>query len=182
MIVERVNRVLVIGYGNPGRRDDGLGPALAATVERWALPGVTVEVDYQLAVEHAATAAAHAVVIFADASVSGAGPFHFRRIAAKGELGFSSHALEPAAVLALARDLFGARTRGYVLGIRGYEFNEFGERLSAGARANLAGAASFLYQAIAEDRLEEAGAEAGDSSDLKDTDSIGDMRCKLASP
>ena len=36
--------MLLLGYGNPGRLDDGLGPALAAQVERLALPGVTVRV------------------------------------------------------------------------------------------------------------------------------------------
>jgi DNA-binding response OmpR family regulator len=45
------NRVLVIGYGNPGRLDDGLGPALAETLQRLDLPGVTVDADYQLTAE-----------------------------------------------------------------------------------------------------------------------------------
>ena len=30
--------VLLLGYGNPGRLDDGLGPALAAQVECLACP------------------------------------------------------------------------------------------------------------------------------------------------
>ena len=47
-------KVLLIGYGNPGRLDDGLGPALAAAVEKLAIPGVTVDADYQLNVEDAA--------------------------------------------------------------------------------------------------------------------------------
>ena len=34
-------RLLVIGYGNPGRLDDGLGPAFAAQVERLQLPDVS---------------------------------------------------------------------------------------------------------------------------------------------
>lgn len=44
-------RILLIGYGNPGRGDDGLGPALAAAIEAMELPGVTVEADYQLMVD-----------------------------------------------------------------------------------------------------------------------------------
>ena len=40
--------------------------------------------------------------------------------------------------MALACELFGAKTKGYVLGIKGYTFNEFGEGLSAGALKNLA--------------------------------------------
>ncbi|MBV8574206.1 MAG: hypothetical protein JOZ58_04080, partial [Acetobacteraceae bacterium] len=36
-------RVLVLGYGNPGRQDDGLGPAAVAEIDRRAFPGVLVQ-------------------------------------------------------------------------------------------------------------------------------------------
>ena len=142
-----MRKVLLIGYGNPGRLDDGLGPALAARfAERPESAALTVESDYQLTIEDAAQVAEHDVVVFADASVNGREPFFFKRIAPAEPpgLGFSSHSAQPEGVLALARQLFGARTEGYTLGIRGYEFNEFGERLSDRARANLAQAAAFL--------------------------------------
>ena len=71
-------KVLVIGYGNPGRLDDGLGPALAAAIESAAPAGVTVDADYQLTVEDAAAVAEHDVVVFADAAVDGPEPFYFR--------------------------------------------------------------------------------------------------------
>ena len=45
--------MLLIGYGNPGRGDDGLGPELARRVAQRRLPGLTVEIDYQLTVDHA---------------------------------------------------------------------------------------------------------------------------------
>ena len=137
-------RVLVIGYGNPGRLDDGLGPALAEAVEKMAIPGVTVESDYQLTVEDASVVAEHDVTIFADASVNGPEPFFFCPLPPKAAGSFTSHSVEPGAVLALATELFKARVKAYILGIRGYEFNEFGERLSERARANLAAAAAFL--------------------------------------
>ena len=35
--------MLIIGYGNPGRRDDGLGPALAEIMEAKRLRGVAVD-------------------------------------------------------------------------------------------------------------------------------------------
>jgi hydrogenase maturation protease len=145
---ERTGRILLIGYGNPGRLDDGLGPALAAEVERLGLPEVTVDSDYQLTVEDAGAVAQHDVVIFADAAVRGPEPFGFERIEPRSAVSFSSHSVEPAAVLALARDLFGSRARGYCLGIRGYEFNEYQERLSERARANLASAVSFIASAL----------------------------------
>jgi hydrogenase maturation protease len=142
--------VLLIGYGNPGRCDDGLGPALAEAVERLHLPGVTVEADYQLTVEDAAAAAAHRYVVFADASVGGGEPFFFRVVHPAGGTSFSTHSVEPEAVLALARDLFQADTRGYALGIRGYHFHEFGETLSDEARGNLAAALRFIVPVLTE--------------------------------
>jgi hydrogenase maturation protease len=138
------SRVLLIGYGNPARGDDGLGPALAAAVARLDLEGVTVETDYQLHVEHAADAAEHDVVIFADADVEGAGPFRFRRLEPRSELSFTSHSVSPAGVLGLAQQLFSARSSGYVLGIRGHAFGEFAEGLSEEARRNLSDALAFI--------------------------------------
>jgi hydrogenase maturation protease len=142
------NSVLLIGYGNPGRQDDGLGPALAEAVERLRLPDVTVEADYQLTVEDAAAAAAHRYVVFADASVGGCEPFYFRALRPAEHISFSTHSVEPEAVLALARDLFQADTAGYALGIRGYRFGEFGETLSDKGRENLAAALRFIVPVL----------------------------------
>jgi hydrogenase maturation protease len=148
--------VLLIGYGNPGRLDDGLGPRLAAAMEALALPGVDVDSDYQLTVEDAEAAARHEVVIFADAAVQGTEPFYFRRIQPGRMPGFSSHGVEPEEVLTLAATLFGAEPEAYVLGIRGYRFNEFGEDISAGAAQNLDAAAAFVEQVIREERFQES--------------------------
>ena len=137
------SKILVLAYGNPGRRDDGLGPALAAALERLDLPGVTIDSDYQLTVEDAAAIAEHDVVVFADADCAGPEPFTFRRVVPEAGVGFSSHSVSPQGVLGLAAGLLGAQPTGYVLGIRGYEFNEFGEGLSARAEANLAAALRF---------------------------------------
>jgi len=139
-----MTKILLIGYGNPGRLDDGLGPALAEAVAQLGLPEVTVDSDYQLTVEDAAAIAEHETVIFADASINGEEPFFFREIIPKTGLSFSSHSIEPEAVLAMAMELFGARTKGYALGIRGYHFDEFGEQLSAKARENLTKALEFI--------------------------------------
>jgi Ni,Fe-hydrogenase maturation factor len=174
-------RILILAYGNPGRRDDGLGPALAAALEDLHLPGVTIDTDYQLTVEHAADVAAHDVVIFVDAACTGPEPFAFTRIDAPADaaadprvgrqpntagepragrgasaVGFSTHSVSPAGVLALARDLFGRAPAAYVLGIRGHEFDDFGEDLSPRAQANLAAALDFLRPALRARRFDEA--------------------------
>lgn len=143
-----MSKVLLIGYGNPGRRDDGLGPALAAAIEKENLPGVTVDADYQLTVEDAAAVAEYDVVVFADADCAREETFYFERLAPGDAMSFSSHSATPGGVLALAQKLFGARTEAYVLGIRGYEFNEFGEGLTERARANLGAALAFLQPVL----------------------------------
>jgi hydrogenase maturation protease len=141
-------RVLFYGFGNPGRLDDGLGPAFARVLERESPPGVLVDADYQLAVEDAAACAQSDVVVFVDADLNGPEPFSFYPIEPDRRLGFTSHAVRPEAVLAFARDVLGGEMRGYMLGIRGYEFDEFGERLSEGARDNLEKALVFARRMI----------------------------------
>ncbi|PZF78935.1 hypothetical protein DK847_03900 [Aestuariivirga litoralis] len=135
---------LLIGYGNPGRGDDGLGPALARRIAARELPGVTVEIDYQLTVEHALLIASAATVVFADAALDADQPFYFRAIEEAGGQSLGSHSVSPPDALALARLLFGARTRGFVLGLRGACFGEMAEGLSPTALRSLAAAESFF--------------------------------------
>ncbi len=59
-------------------------------------------------------------------------------------------------MLGLAQSLFGAAPTGYALGLRGYDFNEFGERLSGRARSNLAEAVRTFRSVIAERRFRAA--------------------------
>lgn len=136
-------RILLIGYGNPGRGDDGLGPALAAQIEALGIRGLTVDIDYQLTVDHAALIAAHDVVVFADAMIGLAVPYRFAEVdAAPASLG--SHQVSPEAALALARLLFGHAPPGWMLAIAGEEFGEVKEGLSPSARASLSGAVAYL--------------------------------------
>lgn len=168
--------VLLIGYGNPGRMDDGLGPALAEAVEGLALPGVVADADYQLAVEHAEAIAGCDAVIFADAALSGPEPFSFRRIepAVRRAMSFTSHSLQPEAVLALARDLFGADAEGHLLAVRGYVFNRFGETLSAGARENLNAAVRFLGQCLPARDFTEHNADSQEPTPLEPAHARGE--------
>jgi hydrogenase maturation protease len=145
--------ILLIGYGNPGRLDDGLGPALAATLEDWNVEGLTVDADYQLTVENANDVAMHDVVIFADASVNGHEPYYVEKVEPKEALSFSSHSVEPGVLLHLAQSLFQASPRAYILGIRGYDFNEFGERLSPRATENLEKAIAYMRLVLEDPRL-----------------------------
>jgi hydrogenase maturation protease len=145
------DKILLYGYGNPGRGDDGLGPALASAIETLGVPEVTVD-----ALEDAAELGSYAAVVFADAAMQGRAPFWFSRIddSALRHVGWTSHSVTPAQVVALARDLFASRVRAYTLGIRGYRFCDFSEVLSSGARENLAAAVTFAKKALVERRFD----------------------------
>lgn len=141
--------VLLIGYGNPSRGDDGLGPAFVEAVDKMALPDVTVESDYQLTLETAHTVSEHDVVIFVDADASaGSRAFSFRRLGPGPSSGLGSHGVEPQEVMELAQVLFKARVEAYVLGIRGYVFTPFLEGLSPQASKNLSEALVFIENVV----------------------------------
>ncbi|HKK71522.1 MAG TPA: hydrogenase maturation protease [Candidatus Krumholzibacteria bacterium] len=142
-------KVLIVGFGNPGRGDDGLGPALAEEIERERRPDVTVEVDYQLVVEHAAMVADCSTVYFLDATVDATcDPFALQPLSPEPGLDFTSHSLSPARVLALAQDLYGARPEAWLLSVAGDRFDVFETRLSRPARRRLDAAKRCLLDRI----------------------------------
>ncbi len=139
--------ILLIAYGNPGRQDDGLGPALAERLESLDIPGLVIDSDYQLSVEHAWDIAKADVVIFVDATIEDVQSYYFRTLTFSKldmTLGFSTHSISPQAVLGLSVELFQAKTKAYVLGIRGYEFDKIEEGLTVEALANLHLAEIFI--------------------------------------
>jgi hydrogenase maturation protease len=144
-----LKRILVIGYGNPGRADDGLGPALAQRLEAMNLPGLTVESDYQLSIEHAAMAAEHDIVVFADADGAADAPYSLRRVEPAPGRRFTSHGVAPGEVLHLAHSCFNALPEGYLLGLRAEVLDRFAEGLSASAQQGLDAALEYLPQFIA---------------------------------
>lgn len=151
------DRILLYGYGNPGRGDDGLGPAWASALEGIGASDVVVDANYQLTVEDAVEIQAYGTVIFADAAMHGPAPFCFTRIdeVAKVGLGWTSHSVGPAELVALTRLLFGSCVQAYTLGIRGYQFAELEQALSLAAKENLAAAVTFAKNALVERRFDD---------------------------
>ena len=64
-------RLVVFGWGNDSRGDDGLGPALLRRVEARGLEGVTTVEDYQLQIEHALDLDGADLALFVDAARAG---------------------------------------------------------------------------------------------------------------
>lgn len=131
-----LRRILVLGYGNPGRQDDGLGPVAALAIETWQMPGVKVEANYLLNIEDAAEAAEHDEVLFIDAAAEGPEPFAMRTVEPAGSTAFTSHIVQPEVILAICKQCYDRVPEGWLLAIRGYEF-ELIEELTDRARRNL---------------------------------------------
>ena len=143
----REPRVLVLGYGNPGRQDDGLGPAAVAEIESVGWPNLTAFDNYQLNIEDAMEVAAHDVVWFVDAAKTGPSPYAVRNVSPAATIEFTSHLVRPEAILAIASQYYGAAPQAFVLAIRGYEF-EFIEALTPGATYNLRAALAMLTERL----------------------------------
>lgn len=139
-------RVLVIGYGNPSRRDDGVGWYVAARVRERGLPGVEVLTAHQLEVEHAETIAGFDDVIFVDAAAVGEpGTLSTKKLLPRVEPHAITHYLTPEDVLGLCLALFGTQPRGLLLSIAGAAF-DFGEDLSPAALAGAECAIEFIIR------------------------------------
>lgn len=140
-------RILVYGYGNPGRQDDGAGVAFVEELTAWARSGgrpwLTFDSNYQLNAEDALAAAAHDIVVFADASGDQDEDFLFRDLHPSAAVSFSTHAMSPESVIALSRELYGARPAAYLLTLRGYEW-EPNAAMTAEARKNVSAAVKFI--------------------------------------
>jgi hydrogenase maturation protease len=151
--------MLLIGYGNAGRGDDGLGPAFAERISAARLPGCRVEIDYQLAVEHALQVAEAESVLFVDALMGGDAPYGFARVRADRSSDLGSHSLQPEAVLTLAETLYRKTPPAFVLGIAGESFGEVAEGLSATALENLDLAEAFFIDWFAASRSVDAATD-----------------------
>ena len=116
------SRVLVYGYGNPGRQDDGLGVEFVTMVENENYTRVDCDSNYQLNVEDALTVSRYDTVIFVDASLNARAPFEFLSIQPSNEISFTTHAMSAQSVLALC-EIYRKRPATYMLGIRGYEWD-----------------------------------------------------------
>lgn len=66
---QKEDQILVIGYGNTLRCDDGIGQATAREIEQWNLPQVRSLYLHQLTPDLAETIAQFETVIFIDASI-----------------------------------------------------------------------------------------------------------------
>ena len=119
-------QILVYGYGNPGRQDDGLGIALTQRLEVWAsengLTGIEFDNNYQLNIEDAAAIAEKDLVIFADASQEEIEDFCVSQVDGSAKVSFTTHAASPGYIVQLCKELFEKEPVVLLLHIKGYEW------------------------------------------------------------
>ena len=140
-------KILLYGYGNHGRKDDGLGPALIDLVEKWIIQenikNINVDSNYQLNIEDAYNIRDYDIVIFADASIEDIDDFIVTRVEPSDKVNYSMHSVSPSFVLDLCKKIYNITPETFLLHIKGYTF-ELQEGLSAQAKENLNRAFNFI--------------------------------------
>lgn len=146
-------RVLVIGYGNPSRQDDGVGLAVVNGLRARAGQPPLDEGDdgfgdlgrqldtlflQQLSPELAETLIDYAHVVLVDAHF-GIYPevVHCETLAPQLEAAIVSHHFKPGTLLALTRELYGRAPTGELISVRGFAF-DFTPQLSPETAAGVA--------------------------------------------
>lgn len=139
-------KLLLFGYGNPGRGDDALGPELIARIAHMHLADVECLNDMQLQIEHVTDLAECEQVLFIDADMSCAEPFELSEISAVEDDSYTSHAMNPAALLHAYGKVYGKDAPpAFLLCIRGHDFG-LGDLLSGKASANLEAAMKLVVE------------------------------------
>jgi hydrogenase maturation protease len=147
-------RLVVFGWGNEARGDDGLGPLMLARIAAAGWSGVTTVEDYQLQIEHALDIEGADCALFVDAGRDTPAPFSFHAVAPRRDMTHTTHALAPEAVLDVYAQVKGrAPPPAFALCLRGERF-ELGEGLSREGAQRLEAAWAFVQGLMAERSIE----------------------------
>ena len=146
-----MSKILFYGYGNPGRKDDGLGPALIDLVEKWIIQekikNIFVDSNYQLNIEDAYTIQDYDIIIFIDASIEDIDNYIMTRVEPSDKVNYTMHSVSPSFVLDLCKKIYNYTPETFLLHIKGYEF-ELQEGFSDKAQKNLKLAFNFIKELI----------------------------------
>ncbi len=142
--MEITGKTLLVGIGNIGREDDGLGWLFLDKISE-LFPGYfDVEYRYQLQVEDAEMLSHYQQVVFVDAHAGLQNKaFVWQKCLPEAPETFTSHELEPGAVYYLTNTIYKKYPDAYVLGIAGKSF-ELKIGLTDFAKVNLQKALDFF--------------------------------------
>jgi hydrogenase maturation protease len=135
---------LIFGIGNSARQDDGLGWAFLDEISNTEKFKGELHYRYQLNIEDAEVVSHAEQVLFVDANSENLKEnCVFEECELNGEITYTTHALNPEAVLALCKDVYGKEPKAYVLRIKGFGW-ELDEGLSNQGKENLKEALELL--------------------------------------
>jgi len=138
--------ILVIGYGNALRGDDGIGPRVTEAIAAANYPGVRVRSVCQLLPELAAEFAEAEMVLFVDALADlSRAAVELTPVAAGEITNWSTHTADPRTLLALTRAVYGRAPEAWWLTVPGRNF-DCGEGLSAIAEEGVHQAIALIKQ------------------------------------
>lgn len=129
-------RLLVIGYGNELRCDDGVGPWVARRVAAWERAGLQALAVHQLLPELAEVLVGAERVVFVDAGPTAEEATALSRLEPEGVAVRLGHASSPRELLALTQTLYGKQPEAWLLAISAPDL-AFGEGLSAAASCGM---------------------------------------------
>ncbi|MBU0487774.1 MAG: hydrogenase maturation protease [Bacteroidetes bacterium] len=140
--------ILVYGYGNPGRQDDGLGPEFIARLEEWVkeedYTNIELDSNYQLNIEDADTISSKDIVIFVDATTEEIDDFVLTTVVPNdATIEFTMHAVSSSFIIDLCQKLYNKYPETYLLHIKGYKW-ELQEGLTEKAEENLCIALAYM--------------------------------------
>jgi len=139
-------RTLLVGIGNSGRSDDGLGWKFIEEIGNLGYDFLNCEFRYQLQVEDALLVSEYDVVVFVDASQEKlTHGFEMMSCIASDCYFFTTHAQMPGAILFLTNRLYNKFPKAYTLAISGNEW-ELDTSLSTEAKHNLQAAVNFFVE------------------------------------
>ncbi len=131
------SNILLIGIGNTGRGDDGLGWMFLDRIEELYPGRFDLEYRYQLQVEDSALISQYDEVLFIDAAIDELpGGCALKPCSPASSYYFSSHVQSPEAILYLANKLYNTSPKTSVLQISGYEW-ELGMKPNKKALENM---------------------------------------------
>lgn len=146
-----MKNVLVVGYGNSLRSDDGLGLyAVREIQKKIARPEIEFIEVAQLQPELAETISKKDFVIFIDAVMHGiSGETHYELVFPSAKAPGMSHATDPETLLFAAKELYGNAPKALLATVAGECFG-FGTKLSPEVEIATRGLATRVTQLIEE--------------------------------
>ena len=120
--MKKLDKTIIIGIGNSGRQDDGLGWLFLDLIKEFESKPI-LEYRYQLQIEDAELISTYGTVIFVDATKEDTEDGYFFKPCKPSEkYSFSTHTLEPETILYLSHKLYNHNPEASVLAIQGYEW------------------------------------------------------------